>query len=109
MFATHVDISNNPIPKLRCATQNYVRISKFTGLPVLKMSGDDQTSELHTRLDQQIHSFSIHNQNRAGCNKSVDILQQICCQQADTRMRSHALRQLVDDKSVASCQQVENL
>ena len=26
-------------------------------------------------------------------------------QQADIRMRSHALRQLVDDKSVASCQQ----
>ena len=27
-------------------------------------------------------------------------------QQADVRMRSHGLRQLVDDKSVASCQQV---
>ena len=26
-------------------------------------------------------------------------------QQADIRMRSHGLRQLVDDKSVASCQQ----
>ena len=33
--------------------------------------------------------------------KSVDILQQTCYQQADIRMRSHGLRQLVDDKSVA--------
>ena len=32
-------------------------------------------------------------------------LQQTCYEQADIRMRLHRLRQLVDDKSVASCQQ----
>ena len=48
----------------------------------------------------------LHRQNSANCNKSVDILQQSCYQQADIRMRSHGLRQLVDDKSVASCQQI---
>ena len=42
---------------------------------------------------------------RASCTKSVDILQQTCYQQADIRMRSHGLLQLVDDKSVASCEQ----
>ena len=41
----------------------------------------------------------------ASGNKFVDILQQTCYQQSDIRMRSHVLRQLVDDKSVASCQQ----
>ena len=38
-------------------------------------------------------------------NKPIDILQKTCYQQADIRMRSHGLRLLVDDKSVASCQQ----
>ena len=38
----------------------------------------------------------------ASWNKSVDILQQSCCQQAGNRMRSRGLRQLVDDKSDAS-------
>ena len=38
-------------------------------------------------------------------NAQVDILQQSCYQQADIRMRLRGLRQLVDDKSVASCQQ----
>ena len=52
---------------------------------------------------------------RASCNKSfhvfcnrqsVDVLQQTCCyQQADIRMRLHGLRQLVNDKTVANCQQ----
>ena len=37
--------------------------------------------------------------------KFVDILQPTCYQQADIRMRLHDLRQLVDDKSVESCQQ----
>ena len=32
-------------------------------------------------------------------------MQETCYQQADIRMRSHGLRQLIDDKSVASCQQ----
>ena len=32
-------------------------------------------------------------------------MQETCYQQADIRMRSHGLRQLTDDKSVASCQQ----
>ena len=36
------------------------------------------------------------------CNKSVDILEQTFYQQADIRMRSHGLWELVDDKSVAS-------
>ena len=35
----------------------------------------------------------------------VDILQQTCYQRADTRTGSYGLRQLVDDKSVASCRQ----
>ena len=38
-------------------------------------------------------------------HKSVDILRQTCYQQADIRMRWHGLRQLVDNKSVASCGQ----
>ena len=41
-------------------------------------------------------------------NECADLspkLWQSCYQQADIRMRSHGLRQLVDDKSVASCQQ----
>ena len=53
-------------------------------------------------------SFTIeqlHDHNRARFDKSVDILQQTCYQQADIRMRSHGLRELVDDKSVASGQQ----
>ena len=51
------------------------------------------------------HAFSVHTQKRATCNKSVDILQQLVTT-ADIRMRSYGLRQLiVDDKSVASCQQ----
>ena len=36
---------------------------------------------------------------------SANILQQSYCQQVDIRMHSHGLRQLVDDTSVASCQQ----
>ena len=36
---------------------------------------------------------------------AVNILQQTCYQQVDIRMRSHGVRLLVDDKSVASCQQ----
>ena len=47
----------------------------------------------------------VHSQKRASCNKLVDNLEQTCCQQADIRMRSHGLRQLVHNKSVASCQQ----
>ena len=38
----------------------------------------------------------------ASWNKSVDILEQTFYQQADIRMRSHGLWELVDDKSVAS-------
>ena len=38
-------------------------------------------------------------------NKSVDILQQTCYQQVAIRIRLRALRLLVDDKSVTSCQQ----
>ena len=40
----------------------------------------------------------LHTQKRASFNKSVNIvLRQTCDQQAGTRMRSHGLRQLVDD------------
>ena len=39
---------------------------------------------------------------RTGRNKSLDILQQTCYQQADIRIRSHGLLRFVDDKSVAS-------
>ena len=51
--------------------------------------------------------MNTHNpaQNNARQDKFVDILQQICSQQVDIGMRSHGLRQLVDDKSDASCQQ----
>ena len=35
---------------------------------------------------------------------SVDILQQTCYQQANITMQSHGFPQLVNDKSVASCQ-----
>ena len=50
-------------------------------------------------------NFQYPAKNAQHCNKFVDILQQTFYQQADIRMRSHGLRQLVDDKSVASCQQ----
>ena len=46
--------------------------------------------------------FSKHSAKKV--QKSANILQQTCYHQADIRMRSHGLRQLVDDKSVASCQ-----
>ena len=40
----------------------------------------------------------LHSQKRASFNKSVNILlRQTCDQQAGTKMRSHGLRQLVDD------------
>ena len=48
----------------------------------------------------------LDNQKQGSSNKSVDIMERTCHQQADIRMRSHCLRQLVDDKSVASCQQI---
>ena len=38
-------------------------------------------------------------------HKPVDILQQLCHQPADIRICLHGLRQLVDDNTVASCQQ----
>ena len=47
----------------------------------------------------------IHSQKCESCNEFDGILQQTCCQEADIKMCSHGLRQLVDDKSVASCQQ----
>ena len=50
-----------------------------------------------------------YNQNPACLNKSVDILQSTGYQQADIRMRSHGLRQLVDDKSVANVWIIERL
>ena len=52
-----------------------------------------------------LNLFKLHSHKLASSNKPVDILQQTCYQQADIRMRSHGLGQLVDDKSVASCQQ----
>ena len=60
------------------------------------------------------HVFFIHVWSRSGkttvewhifVQVAVDILQQTSYQQADIRMRSHGLRQLVDDKSVGSSQQ----
>ena len=42
-----------------------------------------------------------HSQKRASCNKSVDILQEFI---TSRHQDSHGLRQLVDNKSVASCQ-----
>ena len=56
---------------------------------------------------REISCSTLHSQKNANYNKSVDILQQTCCQQADIRMDSHGLRQLIDDKSVASCQIVK--
>ena len=47
----------------------------------------------------------LHTQPKTrSCNKSVDNCNNLL-QQANIRMRSHGLRQLVDDKSVARCQQ----
>ena len=42
----------------------------------------------------------------ATCNKSVDILQQTCYEQADIRMSLNGWQQHVDGKSVASCQKI---
>ena len=41
-----------------------------------------------------------HRQKLSSYLKSVVISQQTCYQQVDIRMRSHGLRQLVDDKSL---------
>ena len=59
----------------------------------------------HGECTMKQNISEVHSQNRASCYKSVDILQQTCYQQAGIRMRSLGLRQLDDDKSVASCQQ----
>ena len=56
-------------------------------------------------VDRSLCQRRPYSQKRASCNKSFDILQQTCYQQADIRMRFNDLRQLVGDKSVASCQQ----
>ena len=40
----------------------------------------------------------------SNCNKCVNILQLTCYQQLDIRMCSHGLRELVEDRAVASCQ-----
>ncbi len=75
------------------------RLKPFVPLSTLKM--------LYNAIIQPYFDYCSppHSQKRASCHKSVDILQQTCYQQADIRMRSHGLRQLVDNKSVASCQQ----
>ena len=52
------------------------------------------------------HNTIPHSQKHASCNKYIEILQQTCYQQADSKMRLNDLQQLVDDKSVASCQQI---
>ena len=57
------------------------------------------------RMLRKSMPHDVHSKKRASCNKSVNILQQTSYQQADIRTRSHGLRQLVDDKSVESCQQ----
>ena len=54
---------------------------------------------------QKYRVSSCTAKKRATYNKPVDILQQTCYRQAHIRMCSHGLRQLVDDKSVACCQQ----
>ena len=51
------------------------------------------------------NSFYCTAKNAQCYEKPVNILYQNCYQQANIRMRSYGLRQLVDDKSVASCQQ----
>ena len=81
-----------------------------------KISTPAHTDEIPNQLTTEIwqnNQVCMHVHYRAcytakngrHCNKFVDILQQTCYQQADIRMRSHGLRQLVDDKSVASCEQ----
>ena len=62
-------------------------------------------------VESKVSSFSFcalnivrtcqqHRQKLSSYLKSVVISQQTCYQQVDIRMRSHGLRQLVDDKSV---------
>ena len=50
-------------------------------------------------LDTQLNTPKVQ------YDKSVYILQQTCYQKADIKMGSHGLQLLVEDKSVASCQQ----
>ena len=73
---------------------------------------DEMPNQLTTEIWQNnqvcmhVHYRACYTaKNARHCNKFVDILQQTCFQQADIRMRLHGLRQLVDDKSVASCEQ----
>ena len=70
------------------------------------------TNEPPTGMLANLHQ-ALDNFNQVGvsplwrfCHSlDIDILQQPCYQQADIRTRSHGLRQLVHEKSVASCQQ----
>ena len=56
----------------------------------------------HNILKKLPLAASITLQKRASCSKSIDILQQTCYQQAGIR---NAFPWIVDDKSVASCEQ----
>ena len=58
----------------------------------------------YTRFVIFLHLPFMHSQKCAKCDKFVDILQQTY-QQVDIRARSNGLRQALDDRSVAFCQQ----
>ena len=59
------------------------------------------TQYFHTFCGEKLHRQPKNSPSETG----LLTIPQTCHQQADIRMRSHGLRQLVDDKSVASCQQ----
>ena len=60
-------------------------------LPAIKLS-------LLPRELGEVSECYRHSRKLACCNKFVAILKQTCYQQADIKMRSHGLRQLVHDK-----------
>ena len=60
---------------------------------------------LEKQETNKIRDYSTQQKTRKLEQVCFDILQQTCYQQVDIRMRRHGLRQLVDDKSIASCQQ----
>ena len=74
------------------------------GMAGLTYFANNEDDPYITLKDPVSNTIYIHSQKHASYNKSVDILQQTCYQQANIRMCLHGLQQLVDDKCVASCQ-----
>ena len=74
------------------------------GMAGLTYFANNEDDPYITLKDPVSNTIYIYSQKHASYNKSVDILQQTCYQRPNIRMCLHGLQQLVDDKSIASCQ-----